>query len=249
MNYKSACGVAGLALAGAMTVSASASAADLGRYSGGDSLKDAPYTAATWAGGYVGGHLGASWTDGDINLKTTYGVANAVLNDTVHKDLSETSVSGGAHVGYNWQRGGMVYGLEGGVSFADSFEYLASFRGRVGVASGNWLLYGAGGLAVIGEGPSDFILDKNGKGASSDKSNTEVGFVVGGGAELKLNRNWSVGVEGLYYGFNGNTTQNYGGAGSLTSPAFTVGTHNISEIGVVQARVSYHFSRDYEPLK
>ena len=249
MNYKSACGVAGLALAGAMTFSTSALAADLGHYSGGDSLKDGPYTTTTWAGGYVGGHLGVSWTDGDINLKTNYGVANAALNDTVHKDLSETSASGGAHVGYNWQRGGLVYGLEGGVSFADSFEYLAGFRGRIGVTSGNWLLYGTGGLAVIGEGPSDFILDKNGKGASSDKSNTEVGFVVGGGAEFKLSRNWSVGVEGLYYGFGGNSTENKGGAGITTSPSFVVDTHNISEVGVVQARLSYHFNRGYEPLK
>jgi outer membrane immunogenic protein len=75
----------------------------------------------------------------------------------------------GAHAGYNWQQGTVVYGFEtdfqgthlnssmtGGLtapapgSFASTaalIEAYGTFRGRVGVTTGQWLFYGTAGAA------------------------------------------------------------------------------------------------------
>src|SRR5262249_36322721 len=77
----------------------------------------------------------------------------------------------GGTLGYNWQKGAFVYGVEGDLSWANingsssgcgpltalphpcgtSLDALGTFRERLGVAvgpNGNWLLYGTGGLAI-----------------------------------------------------------------------------------------------------
>ncbi len=72
-------------------------------------------------------------------------------------------------------------------------------------------------------------------------SEHEVGYVLGGGVETKLRHNLSVGVEGLYYGFEGSTFSS-GHVDEVTAKG-------ISEVAVVQGRVSYHFNHEAEPLK
>ena len=68
---------------------------------------------------------------------------------------------GGAQVGYNWQTGQIVYGIEADVSFADisfnqsfmgasvsgSIDWMATVRGRLGfLATPNVLFYGTAGF-------------------------------------------------------------------------------------------------------
>lgn len=252
------------AVAGALAFSAPAKAADLGHYHGG--LKDEPvYVAPTnWGGFYVGGHLGASWTSGSASLKSKcwdYALAKiAVETDNYeeyycedssnHADLGDSSVLGGVHVGYNIQHGAFVYGVEGDVSFADNIDYLASIRGRLGVAANNWLFYATGGVAFIGGGFSGTISDANIASVPYDTYDDQVGFVVGGGVEVKLAPNWSIGVEGLYYGFDGNTYHAAGWDCNNTGCFdYSADANGIADVGVVRARLSYHVGRGYEPLK
>lgn len=270
MNYKNVWSAAGITLAGAVAFGASAQASDLGEHH--PVYKDEPVYAApapTWAGGYVGGHLGATWTSGSADVTTAYyyeveAAKKPLLQipyDTGHghRDIGDTSFSGGVHAGYNWQAGSFVYGLEGSVSFADEIDYLASIRGRLGFAAGNWLFYGTGGVAFIGTDTTGKITDQYGTGFRYDTSDDQTGYVVGGGVEVKLTHNLSVGVEGLYYGFDG-TTKRYAGdtvLGGFDYCGFGVQdvvtghakVDSNADIGVVQARLTYHLTPSYSPLK
>ena len=155
-----------------------ASAADLGR--GGGGYKDGPaeyQPVLSWTGFYFGANAGASFSD--------------VENED--GDESDAVFVGGLHLGYNWQKHGpWVFGLEGDVSFADDIEYLATLRGRLGYAMGPTLVYATGGAAFLG------VDDAFGEG-----DETITGWVAGGGIEHKIRDNVSIGLEGLYYSFDG----------------------------------------------
>jgi outer membrane immunogenic protein len=92
-------------LAACVSMSGTAFAADL-------SLKDTPdyamYPSTIWTGLYVGGHIGGSWSDADISD------VNELNTVDPHADvtISRSDVLFGAQIGYNRQRGNLVYGLE-----------------------------------------------------------------------------------------------------------------------------------------
>ena len=235
-------------LAGAGAVS-SANAADI--YSRGSLKDGpAEYMPAiTWTGFYFGGHLGATFFDekgkslkkeceqppAEVEAPSfarvqqeppcDYGEDAKMVDydrhDSSH-DLDDTSWLGGVHVGYNWQRSnGLVFGIEGDVSFSDDIDYLASLRGRLGYAVDRTLFYATGGVAFIG-------LDD----AFGD-DDTATGWVAGLGVEHKLRDSWSVGLEGLYYSFD-----------DLDS------FDDDLEFWTVRARLTYHFTDSHsEPLK
>lgn len=164
-----------------------------------------------WGGAYIGAHLGGGWgglDDGAGTIKT-----NGML--------------GGAHAGYNFQNGNIVYGLEGDFSWANGegsqsssgggcvivqrvcvpfatttdvkaqLDWLASVRGRLGVTLGNALVYGTGGIAWA---HSELKVVSSGVGAGSWSSGgTHTGWVAGGGVEMKLMPNLSARIEALHY--------------------------------------------------
>ena len=165
----------GLVSALALGAALPANAADI--YRDGGSIKDTgPLDYApsiTWTGFYIGGHVGAAFSDNkDVEI------------------VDDAAFLAGAHLGYNWQGPrNMVIGIEGDVSFLDDIDYLASIRGRLGYSFGPTLAYVTGGAAFMG-----FEEDLGG-----DDSDT--GWVAGLGLEHKLRENVSIGAEGLYYGF------------------------------------------------
>ncbi len=59
------------------------------------------------------------------------------------------------------------------------------------------------------------------------------GWVAGGGLERKIRENVSIGVEGLYYGFDGN---NDSGSGD-------------DNFWAARARLTYHLNGDPAPLR
>lgn len=92
-------------LAACVSVSGSAFAADL-------SLKDTPvyeiFPETIWTGLYVGGHVGASWSDADV---TDVNELNTI-DPHANVSISTSDLLYGAQIGYNLQRGNLVYGLE-----------------------------------------------------------------------------------------------------------------------------------------
>jgi outer membrane immunogenic protein len=143
----------------------------------------------------------------------------------------------GGTVGYNWQSGMMVYGLEadaawsdvgatagipGLASATDKINDLGTVRGRIGVAFSQILLYGTGGFAWADNELTATVL-----GVSASESHFHTGWTAGAGIEAMIVPNWSVKAEYLYRSLS---SENY----------FTIPTGNIN-LNSVQVGVNYHF--------
>ena len=105
-----------------------------------------PVPVVQWTGFYVGAHVGGAWGY----------FRNNGLN--IGPDESSGGYIAGGQLGYNWQSGRMVLGLEGDISAIDihastpaigSFKenWTSTVRARVGYAVENYLAYLTGGVA------------------------------------------------------------------------------------------------------
>ncbi len=160
-----------------------------------------PPPVFTWSGFYVGGQVGYQWGYSSSNVP---GFDSATYNPN--------GVLGGAHVGYNYQVGQFVVGLEGDVNgssyygsgvspLANSYgtdENLdGSVRARVGVAWDRALVYATGGAAF-----GSFQNTYTSASGTDSRYATRVGWTVGGGVEYAIDNNWSVRAEYRYTDFS-----------------------------------------------
>jgi outer membrane immunogenic protein len=74
-------------------------------------------------------------------------------------------------------------------------EFLASFRGRLGLAFDRFIVYGTGGAAWAGFSIDDDLL-------LEDDDTTFFGWAAGGGVEYAITDNISLGVEYIHYEFD-----------------------------------------------
>jgi len=196
-----------------LVLSQPVAAADLG---GGPrrTIKDAPLPYApsyTWTGLYIGSHAGYAWSDVDWQFALTPGVAT---------DHTGSGGLLGAQIGYNVQAGQFVFGIEADISSAwldgstpcpgagfsceHSVNWLASLRGRAGIAvnANRTLLYvTAGGAWADVEYAA--VSTATGAPFGTGVSETHSGWVGGAGLEHMLAPNITARVEYLYYGFEG----------------------------------------------
>jgi outer membrane immunogenic protein len=147
------------------------------------------------------------------------------------------SLSGGfagGTLGYNWQTGNFVLGVEADAAWADvgatvgviesRIRDMGTVRGRVGYAFDSVLIYGTGGFAW-----ADNRLSI--AGLSDNKIHT--GWTAGAGVEVMFAPKWSVKAEYLYRSLQGETYFTGIVPGGLAS-----GTLNLNS---VQVGVNYHF--------
>jgi outer membrane immunogenic protein len=156
-----------------------------------------------WSGFYVGAHVGY----GEGQVEGEY--------DSDAFSLDPNGVLGGIHAGYNLQLGSFVIGAEGDFSWVDwadstapvagdaaasaEVDWLATLRGRLGLALDNFLLYGTIGAAWADASAS--VVDPTpGTGESVDFE--DVGLVAGGGVEWGINEKLSWKLEGLWFNFD-----------------------------------------------
>jgi outer membrane immunogenic protein len=182
---------------------------------------------------------------------------------------------GGGQIGYNWQSANFVFGLEADFDGADAkgsstsvfpgapgvvpftttynreLDWLATFRGRLGVTvSPAFLVYATGGLAVgetkIGNSficptcaPPSFTQAST----ANTNSNTSAGWTVGAGAEWMFAPQWSVKAEYLYVdlGSHSSTISYAYGPGGTTvfNSALTSTVHDTEH--VVRGGINFHF--------
>jgi outer membrane immunogenic protein len=198
-----------MAMAIATTASGSAAAADLPR--GPAPYYPPPASVYNWTGPYAGLNLGYQWAKVTNNVTEPSGIA------------------GGGQLGYNWQLGQFVFGLETDIqaSAADdtfapykfSNPWFGTLRARIGYAINNVMLYGTGGLAY-GELKGEFF------GLEEDK--TLVGWTAGAGIEYGFTQNWSAKLEYLYM--------------DLASRTYSItGVDNGLHSNFVRLGVNYHF--------
>jgi outer membrane immunogenic protein len=178
-----------------------------------------------WNGFYVGGHVGAGWSDG-----------------------GDAGFLGGGQAGYNYQIGQWVLGAEwqmsatsikdtvsasfifpgfavGAASIEARLDWVSTFAARFGWAFDQWLVYGKVGGAwahtsVDIVNSINSIAGSLGMATSFDR--TVSGLLLGVGAEYALWDNWTAKVEYNMMDFG--------------SDFFTDSTFH-----VVKAGVNYHF--------
>jgi outer membrane immunogenic protein len=149
----------------------------------------------------------------------------------------------GGTLGYNWQTGNLVFGIEadaawsdvgatvgipGLVSVSDKIRDMGSVRGRIGYAFDSVLIYGTGGYAWADNRLSATLL-----GASISDSHFLSGWTAGAGVEVMFAPKWSVKAEYLYRSFD---SQTYFAA--ALPPGVATGKLNLNS---VQVGVNYHF--------
>jgi outer membrane immunogenic protein len=182
----------------------------------------APYRipVASWQGAYVGGSLGVGRYDTNMFFHTESGVCADNGGETCH--TSATGVMGGFQVGYNFQSGHYVYGVEGDWMWTGLKEknasqsssayftqaemgWVATFRGRMGLAVDKTLAYVTGGLAL-----AEIKSHWGGSGyQANDGSRLKAGWVAGVGIEHQFNDRWSVKGEVLYHDFGRETLSHF----------------------------------------
>ena len=197
-------------IAAGLTTSAQAADLNYGRpaYTG-----NQLFDGFSWARPYLGVNLGYAW--------------GSVANNPT----KPSGFVGGVQVGYNWQSGAFVFGLEGDIQATGAEETFAPWkfsnpwfgtvRGRAGYALNNILFFGTGGLA-FGE------LRATTFGVS--EAHTNAGWTLGAGAEVGLGfaPNWSAKVEYLYV--------------DLANSNFVItGASNGYRFGLIRAGVNYRF--------
>jgi len=147
----------------------------------------------------------------------------------------------GGQLGYNWQFGQFVYGVEGDGDWTDlrgtaNFancklgcqtrnDFLATARGRVGFAVDRWLPYVTGGLAV-----GDIKANVPGL-VGIDKTNA--GWTVGSGLEFAISSNWTAKAEYLHV--------DLGHAGCSVGCGLPVGNNVSLTTNVVRGGINYRF--------
>jgi outer membrane immunogenic protein len=164
-----------------------------------------PYTKAPppmmaaiydWSGFYIGVNGGGGWSNSSWEL------VNAGTDGS--HDASGGTVGG--QVGYRWQTGPLVFGVEAQGNWADisgsnvgpltglsnqsKIQAFGLFTGQVGYAFNNVLVYAKGGAALT----DNKYTISNGFESAND-SKTRWGGTVGAGLEYGFAPSWSLGVE------------------------------------------------------
>ena len=83
-------------------------------------------------------------------------------------------------------------------SFRSTTDFLASITGRIGYAFDRWLVYGKGGVALVGD---RYHSDDVAGSFFFDATENRIGWTAGAGVEWAFTPEWSVKLEYDYYGF------------------------------------------------
>jgi len=242
-------GLAGLAAFGisGLGISGAASAADLPARTYATPAKAPAYVAAVydWSGFYIG--VNGGWGNASNNWTLQTGGGAFPVGST-----SGNGGTVGGQIGYRWQSGPAVFGVEAqgnwsnltgrntslaaanaGIDNYSNLDAFGLFTGQIGYAWNNVLLYAKGGAAVTDTKYNDLVTGVGTVVATSD--DTRWGGAVGAGLEFGFAPNWSAAIEYDHL-FMGNRTEN------LVGPAGLFAQDTISQnVDLVTARVNYKF--------
>lgn len=202
-----------------------------------------------WSGIYGGVHGtilagDAEWSGTNIYETLDGPEGSAVSNrQTIAAEVSKTRGGGGARLGFNYQTGQLVLGIEGDVNFGGRTDIaalggttapqagyslqtrsnvLGTMRARAGIAFDRILLFGTGGLALTNQRHTV----TTGSGLSASVRNSS-GWAGGGGAEFRLSDSLSVAATVLHVELGLVNFAGSGGTNSFTTnveSSYTVGS-------------------------
>jgi outer membrane immunogenic protein len=217
-----------LALVGLAALTGTAAAADLP-----PRMAPAPYYKApaevqvyNWTGFYIGINGGGGFGRSDWDsIGSSFDVSGGLVGGTV---------------GYNYQFGQAVVGVEGDIDWADingttntacpfgcktTDNWLSTVRGRLGYAADRFMPFITGGAAF-----GDIRASTPGFAGAS---NTEAGWTVGAGLEFAIAGNWTAKAEYLYVDLGKFNCGISCGALATDNVSFTT--------NIVRAGVNYRF--------
>jgi outer membrane immunogenic protein len=194
-----------------------------------------------WSGFYIGGNGG-------------WGQSRNCVDFGIFPDGCRESSGGlaGGQLGYRWQAGTWVFGLEGQGDWADlsgtrvsvfrpafstrtKTDGIGLFTGQIGWAWNTALFYVKGGFAVTSNRFS--ILDTPTGAELASASSTRWGGTVGVGWEWGFAPNWSAGIEYDHL-FMGDANNSFSVANPIVAGALNRITQDVD---MVTVRVNYRF--------
>jgi outer membrane immunogenic protein len=218
------------------------------------------HTPFSWTGFYIGvnGGYGDNFDRND----------NFILSNNLGFAASSRGVQpeggfGGGQLGYNWQQGPLLLGVEADLQGADisdgfagrpldvggnllnahqNFDYFGTVRGRVGFAFYRGLIYVTGGFAYGGV-RDQLVIFNPGSGFSANLHNddTRTGSVIGGGVELALAPHWSVKVEYQHIDLGSERL-----TASVLPPGTTFTSNKLMDVaGTARIGLNYRFDTDH----
>ena len=218
-----------IAMLAAMSIATAAHAADVAQRSAIPTKAPGYVVPFSWDGLYGGINGGWAWGRSDWDVlglgSTDFNVDGGII---------------GGSLGYNWQLGATVLGLEGDLDWSNvkgssanavcigavcemRNNWLGTTRGRIGYAFGRMMPYFTGGAA---------FGDVKMSSALGSETETRVGWTLGGGVEAAIVGPWSARLEYLY------TDLGKANCGATACGASTdVGFHN----NLVRGGINYHF--------
>jgi outer membrane immunogenic protein len=173
----------------------------------------------TWRGFYLGGNIGGAWATSSVSDNLT----------SVSFDRDNNGFIGGVQVGYNYQIGNLVLGVEwdfdwtsidasgnigvpgivGPLQASANTEWISTLAGRIGLALDRTLVYvKVGGGWVRNEASITHLAT----GASVSASDTNGAWVIGGGFEYALAPNWTAKFEYDFIGLSDKTLPGLSGS-------------------------------------
>ena len=184
---------------------------------------------------------------------------NPISASASNSDKASSWVAG-AHVGYNWQGGAWVYGLEADISAINlnsemntvfllpipippptananaEVNWYGTLRGRLGWSSGPVLLYGTGGLAY-GRVELNSSISAGPLFLSSQTSSVRTGWVVGAGIEYMWRPNAILNIGYQHVDLGTVSLASTTPGGNLSQSASTHARFDVVTVGL-----SWHFS-------
>jgi outer membrane immunogenic protein len=220
----------------------------------------APIPVWSWTGFYIGGNVGGAWAKSDWLEDPSLSGAGGPFPGFVDASINPASFVGGGQVGFDYQTGRTVFGVQADADLTDNLKSTAgcfpqfagdsftcmtniksigTVTGRVGAAFDRTLLYVLGGIAWEREQLDNACPACNaGAPILFRAETTRNGWTVGAGVEYALAGNWSAFLQYNYMGFGTRDLQ----FTTLLSDGLSPFTEDIRDhINVVKAGINYRF--------
>jgi outer membrane immunogenic protein len=191
----------------------------------------------TWTGFYIGPNVGGAWGQGTVTNKATGGTFGTGEHG---------AFAGGGQLGYNYQVGNVVFGVEGffdGIASGNNTSnvvtglaghqfrgtanaiWASSVAGRLGFTGAgfdHWLFYAKGGGGWVGY---DATVSDLTNGLSAKTTSSQGGWMAGGGIEWAFAPNWTARVDYQFIGLNG-----FSVAPTFVADRFVVNNPNVQTV-------------------
>ena len=210
----------------------------------------APVVAApifSWTGFYIGVHAGYGGDQFEYPF-TILGVVGSA-------ELTSSGGFAGGQIGYNWQTGNWMFGVEADIAWSDiagrisiaaggangtagsELRWFGTARGRMGYTWDRFMIYGTGGYAYGNVRSTATASAAAGGlvglgGITFSNSEGKSGWAAGGGFEYALAPNWSIKAEYLYLDFGRDLI--------FSSPVFSISEE--TTVHTIKAGLNFRFA-------